>query len=116
MRNPSQRLGSKGIDELKDHPWLSDIQWEKLLNKKAKSPFKPMVLKLLPRALNKTMITIKNKSLRTQSTTAMNRCTYSSEGTRPRTCSKAITMKEARQIGSLPFQQGPPRKDSPCDD
>ena len=42
MRNPSQRLGSRGIDEIKDHPWLSDIQWEKLMSKKVKSPFKPL--------------------------------------------------------------------------
>jgi len=36
------RLGTKnGEDELKSHPWLSKVNFDKLLNKVFKSPFRP---------------------------------------------------------------------------
>ena len=39
------RLGSKyGVKELKEHPWLSDINWDKLVNKKIESPFISFIL------------------------------------------------------------------------
>ena len=41
MRKPKLRLGYNGIDELKKHPWMKDIDWEKLANKKIKPPFVP---------------------------------------------------------------------------
>lgn len=25
LRNPEQRLGANGIEEIKDHPWLQDV-------------------------------------------------------------------------------------------
>ena len=40
-RNPSARLGFNGIEELMSHPWLSDIDWGKMLSKKYPSPFMP---------------------------------------------------------------------------
>ena len=27
LRNPDQRLGSNGIEEIKEHPWLADVEW-----------------------------------------------------------------------------------------
>ena len=41
QRKPENRLGTNGIDDLKQHPWLSDINWEKIRNKQAKAPFLP---------------------------------------------------------------------------
>lgn len=40
-RKPSQRLGSGGPQELKNHIWLRDFDWKGLMEKKLKSPFKP---------------------------------------------------------------------------
>jgi len=42
-RDPAQRLGSKGGDEVKAHQWFADIQWDKLLRKEIEPPFKPKV-------------------------------------------------------------------------
>lgn len=39
-RNPAQRLGSGGPQELKNHIWLRDFNWKGLLEKKIVSPFK----------------------------------------------------------------------------
>lgn len=40
-RKPDNRLGNKGIEDIKNHPWLSDINWEKLVNKELNAPFVP---------------------------------------------------------------------------
>lgn len=42
-RDPAQRLGTKGGDEVKGHPWFADIQWDKLIKKEIEPPFKPKV-------------------------------------------------------------------------
>ena len=42
MRKPEERLGfKKGIEELKDHPWLRYYPWSLIKNKKLPSPFVP---------------------------------------------------------------------------
>ena len=33
------RLGNNGFDEIKNHPWLKDIQWDKIENNEFPSPF-----------------------------------------------------------------------------
>jgi len=40
-RNPSKRLGANGVDEIKDHPFFSEINWDKLYKRKIKPPFIP---------------------------------------------------------------------------
>jgi len=41
-KDPAKRLGTKnGIREVLAHPWLSDIDHEKLLKMKIEAPFKP---------------------------------------------------------------------------
>lgn len=40
-RKASERLGAKGIEEVMSHPWLQDIDWNKMLTKKYPSPFLP---------------------------------------------------------------------------
>lgn len=30
QRNPDKRLGTNGIEEIKKHPWLSDVDWKSL--------------------------------------------------------------------------------------
>ena len=42
-RVPSKRLGSKGLEEIKDHPFFSEINWDKLLKKQVKVPMRPGV-------------------------------------------------------------------------
>lgn len=61
LRNPERRLGAAGIEEIKDHPWLADIDWDKLLQKKIKSPFKPDVPSSLHRASSKITKTTRVK-------------------------------------------------------
>lgn len=40
-RNPKERLGINGPLEVKNHAWLVDVEWKKVLEKKLKSPYKP---------------------------------------------------------------------------
>lgn len=42
QRKEELRLGSKGIDKIKDHPWFKDIDWELLLAQKVPPPFVPV--------------------------------------------------------------------------
>jgi serine/threonine protein kinase len=41
IKNPEQRLGFKGISELKFHPWLRYYDWKSTYLKKEKAPFIP---------------------------------------------------------------------------
>lgn len=41
LRKSSARLGSRGIDEVKRHPWFAHFPWEKLNLKALPSPFVP---------------------------------------------------------------------------
>jgi hypothetical protein len=36
-----KRLGSKGVDEILNHPFFKDIDWHDVYNKKYIPPFKP---------------------------------------------------------------------------
>ena len=40
-KKPEDRLGSKGAQEVKKHPWFEKISWEALLRKEVKAPFVP---------------------------------------------------------------------------
>ena len=40
-RKAEKRLGYNGIEELKNHPWMEDIDWEELKMKKINPPFIP---------------------------------------------------------------------------
>ena len=42
QRKEELRLGSKGIEKIKNHPWFNDINWNDLLNKKIVPPFVPV--------------------------------------------------------------------------
>lgn len=33
QRKPQQRLGSNGVEEVKQHPWLRELNWKKLMDK-----------------------------------------------------------------------------------
>lgn len=41
IREPGKRLGNNGIDDLKEHAWFKDFDWEALRNKTLKAPFIP---------------------------------------------------------------------------
>ncbi|CAK60381.1 unnamed protein product (macronuclear) [Paramecium tetraurelia] len=41
QRKPQNRLGSNGPDEVKEHPWFKDFNWQKLENKIMVAPFVP---------------------------------------------------------------------------
>ena len=41
IRKPEQRLGYKGINELKEHPWLKYYPWVLIKDKRLPSPFVP---------------------------------------------------------------------------
>ncbi|KAL1131536.1 hypothetical protein AAG570_011153, partial [Ranatra chinensis] len=42
-RNPANRLGAEGVDEIKNHSFFATIDWDKLLRKAIQPPFKPGV-------------------------------------------------------------------------
>jgi len=42
QRKEELRLGSKGIEKIKNHPWFKDLNWNDLLNKKIIPPFIPV--------------------------------------------------------------------------
>lgn len=42
MRKPSERLGYDGPEQVRQHPWLADLDWDKLLRKEIESPFREM--------------------------------------------------------------------------
>lgn len=42
-RNPETRLGAKGHKEVMEHPWFSDIDFDKIFKKEIKAPFKPII-------------------------------------------------------------------------
>jgi hypothetical protein len=41
QRKEYMRLGQKGSQSVKDHPFFKDIEWEKLLQQKMTPPFVP---------------------------------------------------------------------------
>ena len=41
QRKEHIRLGHKGAQSVKDHPWFKDIDWEMLLQQKVSPPFVP---------------------------------------------------------------------------
>ena len=42
QRKPGNRLGLNGPQEVKNHIWLKDFDWQALLSKKLEAPFKPL--------------------------------------------------------------------------
>ncbi len=40
LRKPSDRLGYYGIQEIYQHPWFANFDWNALNEKKMNSPFK----------------------------------------------------------------------------
>ncbi len=41
-KDPADRLGTEGgVDEIKTHPWFSDIDWDRMLKKEIEPPFIP---------------------------------------------------------------------------
>lgn len=45
QRKPQQRLGANGVAEVKQHPWLRELNWKKLSDKEIDSPFVPAMKK-----------------------------------------------------------------------
>lgn len=41
QRKPISRLGNKGAEEVKNHPWLVNFPWKQLLDRQIKAPFIP---------------------------------------------------------------------------
>lgn len=46
-REPEERLGSEGAEEIKKHPFFKSIDFKKLLAKQIQPPFKPNVVRIL---------------------------------------------------------------------
>eukprot|EP01155_Anaeramoeba_flamelloides_P052450 Anaeramoba_flamelloidesc42753_g4_i5.p1 GENE.c42753_g4_i5~~c42753_g4_i5.p1 ORF type:complete len:243 (-),score=81.31 c42753_g4_i5:27-674(-) len=42
-RNPEKRLGIKGVEEIKQHSFFSDLDWQKIYNKEYKPEFIPTI-------------------------------------------------------------------------
>ena len=43
QRKPKKRLGYNGVNEIKEHPWMKDIDFDLLYNKKIEAPFIPPI-------------------------------------------------------------------------
>ena len=41
QRKPKNRLGKDSINEVLNHPWIEDFDWDNCLNKKLKAPYMP---------------------------------------------------------------------------
>lgn len=44
-KNPKKRLGYKGAEDVKKHPFFKDVDWEALLNREIPPPFGKAILK-----------------------------------------------------------------------
>ena len=42
-RDPTKRLGYNGYEEIQNHPWFKDIDWDQLYRKELDPPFHPAV-------------------------------------------------------------------------
>lgn len=42
-KNPVNRLGANGSDQIKNHPWFSKVNWNALLTRAIKAPFVPIL-------------------------------------------------------------------------
>jgi serine/threonine protein kinase len=69
LRNPHERLGANGIQEIKQHPWLADVDWEKMAQKRIKAPFRAAVNPPSRRTSRKTTKTTRSRFPRIRSTT-----------------------------------------------
>lgn len=43
VKDPDQRLGSNGLEEIKKHSFFKNIDWNAIYNKKIKPPFIPKI-------------------------------------------------------------------------
>ena len=43
QRKPINRLGLNGPEEVKNHPWIKDYPWKKLMEKELEAPYVPNV-------------------------------------------------------------------------
>jgi len=43
IKNPDNRLGTNGAEEIKAHPWFKNVNWNDLSQKKVVPPFKPKI-------------------------------------------------------------------------
>eukprot|EP00828_Plagiopyla_frontata_P028837 TRINITY_DN3726_c0_g1_i1.p2 TRINITY_DN3726_c0_g1~~TRINITY_DN3726_c0_g1_i1.p2 ORF type:complete len:185 (-),score=21.97 TRINITY_DN3726_c0_g1_i1:24-578(-) len=41
QKNPNDRLGKDGFDEIQGHPWFANVQWERFQKKEVKPEFLP---------------------------------------------------------------------------
>lgn len=41
QRKPANRLGLNGAQDVKNHPWFAEFDWEKLKRKELQAPYKP---------------------------------------------------------------------------
>ncbi len=44
-RKPSNRLGINGPFEVKNHVWIRDYPWDKLIKRQLQAPFLPVIYK-----------------------------------------------------------------------
>lgn len=42
QRNPNNRLGYNGIEEIKNHPWMASVDWKKMIKKQIQAPYVPL--------------------------------------------------------------------------
>lgn len=40
-KDPKERLGANGVEEIKNHKYFEDIDWEKLAKREVKPPYNP---------------------------------------------------------------------------
>jgi serum/glucocorticoid-regulated kinase 2 len=62
QKDPLERIGLHGTDEVTSHPFFRSIDWEQLLKKELKPPYKPKsgLLENVPRTMQRQTITSKS--------------------------------------------------------
>ena len=43
QKQPENRLGANGLEEIIQHPWINDLPWQKIRDRLLVSPFKPKI-------------------------------------------------------------------------
>ena len=88
QRKPINRLGFNGAEEVREHPWFKDYNWEKLLSKDLVSPYIPNVNLERNRDKKKIITIMIQKIRRTMSMEKMHLC---SKGIQSKLYFKATT-------------------------
>ena len=81
QRDPTQRLGANGGEEIKRHIFFKDVNWDTLIVKRVTPPFKPSVVRFLSYLLDDLILIQLKKKLSVRQESALDTANFDSEFT-----------------------------------